>query len=111
MTENQLNKMFTNGHINMHMKLGSRLFTMLGLSVCKGNIQYSMSLIITFWLNKHKREGCLFLFLIMLMLSFFDASHSNMVHGELFSFYILGKKCSSLIFRGVLRENKLLSFV
>lgn len=69
MTENQLNKMFTDGHINMHMQLGSRLLTMLGSSVCKGNIQYSMSLIITFWLNKQKWEGCLFL--IMLMLYFF----------------------------------------
>lgn len=92
MTENQLNKMFTNGHINMQMLLGSKLFTMLSLSVCKGNIQYSMSPIITFWLNKQKWEGCLFL--IMLMLSFL-MHRTNTVHREMLSFYIPGKSVNA----------------
>lgn len=82
MTENQLNKMFTNGPINMHL-----LFTMLGSSACKGTILYSLSPIITFWLNKQKWEGCSFL--IMLMLSFL-MHLSTTVHREMFSFCIAG---------------------
>lgn len=106
MTENQLNKMFTNGHINMHTRLGSRLFTMPGSSVCKGNIQYSMSLIITFWLNKQKWEGCLFL--IMLMHSFL-MHLTNMVHREMFSFCVSGRSIMSRFsgMRGVKRREQI----
>lgn len=46
-----------------------------------------MSLIITFWLNKQKWEGCLFL--IMLMLSVLT-DLTNTVHREMFNFYISG---------------------
>lgn len=105
MTENQLNKMFTNGPINMHW-----LFTMLGSSACKGTILYSPSPIITFWLNKQKWEGCSFL--IMWVLLFWCISLLPCVEGwvafvwqgevEHLDFHKLG---------GVERRNKFSYFV